>query len=525
MTKKKPIYPASVLCDFYKVSHMAQYPENTEVVYSTWTPRDSMLENIKEVVAFGFQGFLKHYTEYFEENFFSRDVEDVVHEFKRYMEFALGQKNPKTSHIRELHELGYLPIKVRAVPEGLSVPVRIPMLTIENTDYRFFWITNYLETLMSASLWQPSTSATIAKRYRNILDKFALETTGSTEGVQFQGHDFSMRGMGGLEAAAQSGAGHLLSFVGTDTIPAISYMEAYYNCDMEKYLIGTSVPASEHSTATSNIITIMNVQNVSRLKAEEIYLKKFITEIYPTGFASYVSDSYDLWGVVSKCLPALKDEIMNRDGRLVIRPDSGDPCKIICGDPKSDNEYAKKGLIECLWDIFGGTVNEQGYKVLDSHIGALYGDAITIERCKTICEDLKAKKFASTNVVFGIGSYTYQYKTRDTFGFALKSTFVQVNGEPAPIYKDPATDTKKIKKSNIGMVTVVVDPESYSKDTPKLMCIDNLVFDAEVEELENMYIPIMRTIYEDGELLVDDSLEKIRYRMVNGMKTNPNSLC
>ncbi len=236
-----------LMADFYKIGHREQYPDGTQTVYSTWTPRASRVEPIKHVVAFGFQAFIKKYLiQFFNENFFERPKADVVSEYKRVISSTLGIGNPHTQHIERLHDLGYLPIKIMAVPEGTRVPLRVPMLTIENTGSEFFWLTNFLETLMSCEIWLASTSATTAAEYRKILDHYA-KLTGDPEFVKFQGHDFSFRGMACLEAAEMSGAGHLLSFVGTDSIPAITYLEEYYHGNVEKELIGCSVNATEHS--------------------------------------------------------------------------------------------------------------------------------------------------------------------------------------------------------------------------------------------------------------------------------------
>lgn len=485
----KSIYPSTTMCDFYKLSHRAQYPQGTQKVYSTWTPRKSLIEGIDSVIAFGFQGFIKEtLIEHFNTNFFNRPKEEVVKEYERLVKYTLGEQFTDSTHIAQLHDLGYLPIKIMALPEGTATPIRVPMLTIENTDERFPWLTNYLETIMSCSLWQMSTSATVAKQYRGILDKYAMETIGSTEGVDFQAHDFSMRGMGGIEAAAKSGAGHLLSFRGSDTIPAIHYLEAYYNADIERELVATSIPATEHSVMCS----------YGRENEFSTY-KHLITEVYPKGFMSIVSDTWDLWYVVNNFLPKLKDDIVKRDGRVVIRPDSGNPVDIICGEPNANNTSAQKGLIESLWDIFGGTISSTGYKVLDSHIGALYGDAITLERAEEICSRLKSKGFASTNVVFGVGSFTYQYKTRDSFGFALKSTYVKVNGKEINIFKDPATDTGHFKKSQTGMVAVV-------NDLGILKVVDGLT----EQQRDSMNNNEMQTIYKDGSLTIQTSLAEIR---------------
>lgn len=489
----------SLLCDFYKVGHKDQYPQGTDKVYSTWTPRSGKhAPEIKKVVAFGFQGFVQEFLiDFFNDNFFSRSKEEVCNEYTRYLKNTLFIPNPDASHIAALHDLGYLPLEIKAVDEGTCVPFRVPLLTIENTHPNFFWLTNYVETLMSANLWKPSTSASIAKVYRDLLNEYAVETTGSTMGVEFQGHDFSMRGMSGLEDAARTGAGHLLSFVGTDTIPAIQYTEHYYGANIEKELVGCSVPASEHSVMCAG----------SKGDELETY-RRLIEDVYPTGIVSIVSDTWDLWNVVTNILPQLKDSIMVRNGgegsldKVVIRPDSGDPVKIICGDSSAEKgSPAHKGLIELLFEIFGGTVNEKGYKVLDSHIGAIYGDAITIGRCRDICEGLKAKGFASTNMVYGIGSYTYQYNTRDTLGFAIKSTSVSVNGEEKAIFKDPATDDGT-KKSALGRVAVMQHPNNG-----EIYYVDGLSSDDIIKE------DLLTLLFKDGKLIKECSFNDIRVRL------------
>ena len=312
--------PATLICDFYKISHRAQYPVKTEKVYSTWIPRTSRITFVDKVAAFGFQAFIKKYLiEYFNDNFFSRPLEDVVDEYSRVVKYCLGDNNPDTSHIEALHSLGYLPILIKAVPEGTLVPVRVPMLTIENTHEDFGWLTNYLETIASCELWQSATNATLALEYRKILDKYATLTSDIPEFVDFQGHDFSMRGMSSLESAITSGMGHLLSFAGTDTIPAILGLENYYNANIENELVGCSVPATEHSIASCG--------GSSSLE-EEATFRRLITEVHPSGIVSLVSDTWDLWNVLTNILPNLKEVINARDGKVVIRPDSGDPVDI-----------------------------------------------------------------------------------------------------------------------------------------------------------------------------------------------------
>lgn len=485
-----------LMCDFYKISHKNMYPVGTQVVYSTWTPRASRMKGVDEVVVFGQQAFIKNYLiKFFDENFFDKGKSTIINDYKRVLQYTLGVPDADASHIEALHDLGYLPLLIKALPEGTVAPLRVPTMTIQNTNPEFFWLTNYIESLASAELWQPATSATIAREYRKILDKYSMETVGNTDFVQFQGHDFSMRGMSSLQSAVTSGMGHLLSFVGTDTIPAIQAAEELYNANIEKELVGTSIPATEHSIQCT-------------YGDDMKYLETMLTKVHKNGFVSIVADGYDFWDVIGRVLPALKDKIIARSGgpvgdRVVIRPDSGDPVLIVCGDPdapKGSLEY--KGAIEALWDIFGGTVSEKGYKVLDSHIGLIYGDAITLRRAEEICERLKEKDFASINCVFGIGSYTYQYNTRDTFGFALKSTLAVIKGDEKQIFKDPKTDDG-IKKSQKGRVVVIQDTNGDLSVRDGLSLKDTVVCDR------------LKTVFKDGKLLIEQNFSDIRARLKN----------
>lgn len=201
---------------------------------------------------------------------------------------------------------------------------------------------------------------------------------------------------------------------------------------------------------------------------------------------------------INKYIPALKNEIKSREGKVVLRPDSGDPVLIICGNPNGKHEAEKKGVVELLWDTFGGKVNDKGYKELPPYIGAIYGDSITVERAKKICEGLKLKGFASTNVVLGIGSFTYQYNTRDTFGFAMKATYGEVNGKGREIFKDPITDDGT-KKSAKGLLQIVKIDETYHLN-------DSVSWE---DEKKGELVEVFR----DGKLLVDQSLREIRQRM------------
>ncbi|MEO6497900.1 MAG: nicotinate phosphoribosyltransferase [Chitinophagaceae bacterium] len=475
-----------LLTDGYKVDHRRQYPEGTTLVYSNWTPRKSRIPAIDEVVFFGLQYFIKKYIiREFDEQFFKKPKDEVIKKYARRINNYLGENLVGTKHIEDLHDLGYIPMVFKALPEGASVPLRVPMFTMYNTLPEFFWLTNYFETLLSAAIWMPCNSATIARQYRKVLDRFAAETSSTPEFVSWQGHDFSMRGMAGIDAAVTSAAGHLLSFTGTDTIPAIDFFEEYYNANSDTELIGGSVAATEHS-----------VMCMGTTEGEYETFKRLICEVYPKGILSIVSDTWDLWKVLTDYLPRLKNEIVNRPGKVVIRPDSGDPVDIICGDPAGHTEVEKKGVIELLWDVFGGSTNAKGYKELVPQIGAIYGDSITIERATNICERLKQKGFASTNVVLGIGSFTYQYNTRDTFGFAMKATYGEVNGDHREIYKDPITDDGT-KKSAKGLIQIIKDGEGKYK-------LNDQCSWSEEQQGE------LKEVFRDGQLLVDWSLSEMR---------------
>lgn len=480
---------ALLLTDGYKTGHHQQYPKGTEEVYSNWTPRSNKYapDGCDKVLSFGQQYVIQWLHDYFNDNFFSQPKDKVCQEMKEELSLYLGTEYDVT-HFEKLHDLQYLPICVKSLPEGVEVPIRVPMLTVVNTDKEFYWITNFLETILSTMLWLPMTSASIALKYKRIFKQWANQTDPDNLGfIDFQGHDFSMRGMGGLQSAVSSGMGHASVFLGSDTLPVISGLRKYYAAD--GFVVG-SVNATEHSVMCAGT------------KDDEIGTFKHLMDTYPTGILSVVSDTWDLWKVLTEYLPALKDEVLARDGKLVIRPDSGDPVDIICGEAKAlgATTAMDKGVVEILWEVFGGTTNAQGFKVLDTHIGAIYGDSITTERAEQICQRLHDKGFASTNVVLGIGSFTYQFNTRDTFGFAMKATSVVVDGVRREIFKDPVTDDG-IKKSAKGLVKVELVNGEY-------VLVDQVT---EVEELEGE----LQVIYADGKFENIITIQEIRDR-VNG---------
>lgn len=473
--------------DFYKADHRRQYPEGTEYVYSNFTPRSDKLFNYPDkcgkIMFFGLQGFVKAYLiDLWNREFFHKPKQEVINFYKRRMDNSLGKDSIETKHIEDLWDLGYLPIKIKALEEGSLVPIGIPVLTIINTNPKFYWLTNYLESVLSACLWKPCTTATISYEYKLLLNHYA-EKTGADKGfVMFQAHDFSLRGMSGLEDVAMSSAGHLINFCGTDSIPAIDYLETYYGADCTQELIGASVPATEHS-----------VMCAGGQEDELATYKRLITEIYPSGIVSIVSDTWDFWKVITEYTEILKQDILSRNGKVVFRPDSGDPVSIICG---SVYEYEmgpqRKGAVECLWEIFGGTINEKGYKVLNEKVGLIYGDSITLDRANRILDGLEKKGFASNNIVFGVGSFTYQYVTRDTFGFAMKATWCQINGEGKSISKNPITDSG-IKKSAVGLL-IVNEDLTLSQDVTG----------------EEESSGLLKTVFEDGILFNETTLKEMR---------------
>lgn len=479
---------AMFMTDGYKLDHRRQYPKGTEFVYANWTPRGSRIDGVDEVIFVGLQYAIKKRLMEDFEAFFTADVDEVCADYQRLLDSYLGPTQIGTDHIRALHNLGYLPLEFKALPEGTKVPLRVPMFTVENTHPEFFWLTNYFETVLSAELWMPMTSATNAGRVRTLLDSYA-RFTGSQFPVGFQGHDFSMRGMAGADAANLSGLGHLVAFTGTETVPVLDFIRHYYPGNPD-YFLAATVPATEHS-----------VMCAGGSESEKETFARIALELYPTGIVSIVSDTWDFWNVITDILPSLKDEIMERDGKVVVRPDSGDPADIICGtklhyaDAKTNEE---KGAIQLLWETFGGTVNEKGMRVLDPHVGLIYGDAMNYERIDDICNRLAMKNFSIDPLVFGMGSFGYQYQTRDTFGFAMKATNVVINGEETAIFKDPKTDDG-LKKSLKGRISV----QRY--EDRGLVAHDEVTPGSPLD-----YTNLLTTIWKDGKFVRTYSFEEVR---------------
>jgi nicotinamide phosphoribosyltransferase len=491
--------------DGYKIGHKKMLAPGTTRLYGTEIARSlKYFPQAKKVVSFGQQFAIRWLHDLFEESFFKATKEDALL-FAQDMSLYLGMEFDET-HFIELHNLQYCSLE-----EGIETNPNIPHLVFINTVDGFAWLTLYLETILSSIRWKCAVASTIALCYKRNATKYVNETDHSNSWlIDYLCHDFSARGLNPHDQISV-GLSHTTSFKGSDTIITIPAARYYYNEPLNEVCIN-SVNASEHSVSTTKIFTVGEQQMIADWLG-----------LFPKGILSIVSDTFDLWKLITEYLPANKEAIMNRDGKLVIRPDSGAPVDIICGDNfNACGDYmtwnkeeipSQKGVIELLWEIFGGTINEQGYKVLDPHIGAIYGDSITLDRQVQIYERLKAKGFAVTNIVLGVGSYTYQYNTRDTIGMAIKGAWFEVKEEffaspeslepgirivPYNIFKDPVTDDGT-KKSLKGFQFVYKDEK------------ENIQVESEVTE-EKAFSPenMLKCIYKDGKFYNQTTLSKIR---------------
>lgn len=487
--------PPLLLCDFYKTVHSEQYPEGLTKLASYLTPRMTRLENEEHLIMFGLQGFMKQYLiEYFNDNFFHRPKEEVLKEYNRILLNTLGEGCYEDKKVEDLHDLGYLPLEIKAIAEGTRVPVKVPMLEISNTHPDFPWVVNTIETIMSCSLWHPMISANVGYKYRMIVNNYYDKSVDDNVARARALGDFSMRGQESLESATRSSAGFCLSFLNTATVPTIPYLEHYYNCDCTKEPVAYGAISTEHSVMCSN----------TALDGDEVtMLRRLLKDIYPNQSFSMVSDSYDYWNFVDNILVECKEDILEHNGTLLIRGDSGDPVEIVTE------------TVFHLWDIFGGTINSKGYKVLDPHIKALYGDSITPQRAEDIFNILVNKGFACNNVSLGVGSFSMQCLeqdgaflpyTRDTFGMAVKATYGEVQGKPLMIFKNPKTDTGNFKKSQQGLCRV------YRNDNNEITYEDGYDKNTYPQDKENL----LETVYRDGKMIKEYSLANIRERLHGG---------
>ena len=464
------------------------YPQNQEELVSYLTPRKAMSEYFPRMVVYGLQPFLKDMNEAFEA-FFYETIEQVMFEYDHYIGAHLGLDNVARDRIVELHELGYLPLEIRALPEGSIVNMGVPIVEMRNTHPRFAWLVQWVECLLQTEVWPMCAYATVGWEYHKVAAKYYGMTCPEADPFMAMA-DFGFRGMSCLEDATRCSASWLLSFNKTSTIPALPYLDDYYDADCVKNKIGIGAVSTEHSVMAANYA----------IDGDEIsFVKRMLTEIYPNTSFSMVSDTYDYWNMVNNIIPACKAEILAHNGKLLIRPDSGDMVSITIG------------TIQKLWDEFGGTVNEAGYKVLDPHIGLIYGDGCTLNKVTEIYETLAQLGFAATNVVFGVGAFCFHalfspdnkftVLTRDTWGMAMKATYGVFGGKEVPIYKDPKTDNG-LKKSQKGCCAIGYLPEEKT-----YFCYDGHNKWVKDEDTE------LKSIYKDSCFIKEQTFQEIRARL------------
>lgn len=445
-----------LLTDSYKLSHYKQYPPQTTNIYSYFESRGGMFN---AVTFFGLQYQLKNYLSGV-----------VVTEEKINEAEALYAKHFGTTELfyREGWEYilhthgGKLPVRIKAVAEGTVVPTHNVMMTVENTDPACFWLTNFLETLL-VQVWYGCTVATQSREIKKLIARY-LEETGDPALVDFKLHDFGFRGVSSVESASIGGAAHLINFKGTDTIAGLSFIQDYYNT---KDVFGFSIPAAEHSTITS-----WGKENEAKAYSN------MLTQ-YSKGLVAVVSDSYDIYNACDKLWGSeLKEQILNREGTLVVRPDSGEPKDVVLK------------VIEILGERLGHTSNAKGYKVLDQHIRVIQGDGVNYDSIGEILDNLKAHGWSADNIAFGMGGALLQKLDRDTQKFAFKCSCATVQGLDRDVFKDPVTDSGK--RSKRGRLKLVKDATGY-----KTIALTDVGED------------LLQTVFENGELKREYTFEEV----------------
>lgn len=480
-----------LLINFYKAVHAEMLPAGITKSVSYFTPRMSRVKRWDKVVMFGLQGFIKTYLiDYFHQEFFAKSIDEISAGYQRIMDATLGKNAYNMEKIIKLHQLGYLPIQIVALPEGTLVPMHVPMFGITNTHPDFAWLPQSLESLISAESWHPMLAATVGHTYRQIVNKYYDLTCDSNVSKARALGAFDFRGEECLDSAVKAGAGWCLSFLNTATVPTIPYLEEMYNCDCTKEPVAFGSPSTEHSVMCSNFA----------VDGDEItILRRLLTEIYPNTSFSAVLDSYDYWNVIENILPQLKPEIMAHNGCMLMRGDSGDCVEVVT-----------KTVFK-LWEVFGGTVNSKGYKVLDPHVKAIYGDSITIQRCEEIYKILMENGFACSNVALGVGSFSFQCVeedgilkpfTRDTFSSCIKATYCEIDGKPVPIFKNPKDGG--FKKSQKGCCTV--------HDENGIKWDDGLTWEQACYDGNNL----LQTVFKDGYLVKEFTLSEVRKNLHGG---------
>jgi nicotinamide phosphoribosyltransferase len=447
----------ALLTDSYKVSHHRQYPKGTSTVYSYFESRGGMFS---EIEWFGLQYFLQEYL--------SKPItKEMIDEAEELFAMHFGDKTlfnrSGWNCILERHN-GYLPVRIKAAPEGMIIPTNNVLMTVENTDPDCYWVTNYLETLLS-QVWYPTTVATVSLHMKRLILRY-LEKTGDPSLISFKLHDFGFRGVSSVESAGIGGAAHLVNFMGTDTVMALVVARKYYG---EK-MAGFSIPAAEHSTITS-----------WGLENERDAFRNMIAQYGSGGLYAVVSDSYDIFRACSQIWgKELKAEVEAANGTLVVRPDSGIPHQVVVK------------CLDLLGEAFGYSINSKGFKVLNPKVRLIQGDGIDYEETRRILDNMEHSGWSADNVAFGMGGGLLQKINRDTQKFAFKCSMVTVNGNDRDVYKAPVTDSGKTSKK--GRLSLV-----HRNGT--LMTVKG-------EKADD----ILQTVFENGKVLKTYSLAEIRER-------------
>lgn len=485
---------AILLADTYKYTHNLQYPAGLTKLYSYWTPRKSMLKTCDKMVFFGLQAFIQEFlVDYFKKNFFDREINDVVSEYEKYMKVQLPNGGYATTNIIDLHRLGYLPLQIRAIPEGTSVNMGIPCIEVTNTHDNFAWLVQWVECILQAELWKTCNHATISKMYLELAKKYYDLTADEKFDPRTAMSDFGMRGMSCTNESIRCSAAWLTCFNKTSTVPALPYIDKYYNADVTNTKIGMGAVSTEHSVMASNYAIDGD---------ERTFIKRMLTEIYPNTSFSMVSDTYDYWNLVDVLLPSLKSEILQHNGVLLIRPDSGDQFETVTK------------TLDSLWETFGGYVNTKNYRVLNDHIRIILGDGCTLFTVRRIWEWMEEHEFAANNVYFGVGAFCFTgifdnekliVNTRDTFGVCMKACAGITNGKFHHIFKDPKTDKDKLKKSHKGIVHVQYDSQGnlFQSDEHDIILPDNQ--------------SALKTVFYNGVVYNKQTFSEIRERVSKGL--------
>lgn len=477
-----------LMADTYKNTNPDAMPEGLIKLTSYITPRKSMFKNIDKVVFFGLQGFIQEFLiDLVNETFFKRDKEEVLAEYKSYLDTQIGEQSYDLSRIAALHDLGYLPIKMKALPEGSLVNMGVPCIELTNTHPDFAWVVQWIECIAQSELFGTCNWATMAHEYRKLANDFYEKTTGGANPAMAMA-DFGFRGLG-VDNGIRASSSWLLSFDKTSTIPAMQYIDKMYNAECAKNHIGMGAVSLEHATVCSNLAIC---------ETEENLLRRLLTTVYKDTSFSYVSDSFDYWSLVNDTLPKLKKEIMEHNGKFLVRPDSGDIVEI------------SVKTVQKLYEIFGGSVNSKGYKELNPKVGIIYGDGCQYSKIEEIWTKLEKLGFAADTILFGVGAFSFTAMctpedgmvclTRDTFGFAMKSTDCVINGKEYTIQKNPKTDQNHLKKSHKGLCCVTKDGDDY-------VCHDG--YTSETLPADNL----LMTVYRDGQFVRTTNFADIRERL------------